>query len=397
MEYKLTCVSLYEDESYYWFSELRFNAFYRVEKATMKAEFLFHFPGEVRTQGRLFGKPAKVGDWLIFPPRAGNTIALYNLNTEEVKSISIERNKNGGKVAYRPMAHFLRTISIGNQVYFIPLTYPAIMKLNVQTLELEYLDQWLPLLEEKIKKERSPLLNFYFSDALVKGTKAYLPCSCTNCVLIFDLEREDWEIVSIPGTVEAFQTIVFDGEYHWITPRFGGTLTKWNRETGESKAVPLVKHWPEGVPLVHSPEIYQGTLYLSGGKNGTPYKVDCQSGRVQQLDFLQELQKKPKEYGHLNLPEMFCSCLEGDLWHFISGRNLNWYTYNLDTQELTCKVLLADQVGREILGKIPVKGIESQNNTLRDFCNFVKGPDSGVKDRENDGKTIGQTILDATT
>lgn len=399
MGFRLCPSGIYEDEDFYWFSEFQFNAFYRVDKSTMKAELLFHFPEEELGKERLFGKVEKVGEWFVFSPTKATKIVVFHQETREIKQIPLKTPKHEGKIKYLENVKFGPPCVVGDVVYFIPTTYPAIVKLDLTTMTIDYLDNWIPPLEEKINTERNSQLNVYFLGFIKEEKNILLSCGCSNVVMTFDQETEQVEINEVIGKAEAFNGIAFDGQHYWLIPKLGANLTKWNRETGETQRISLEESWPEGPPMVVGPLFYKKKMFLSAGINSFPYEVDIESGVTKKMDSLHVLQENPKEYMHLNLSEMFNVRLVENNIHFNSGRNLNWYAYNIDTRELSCKTLPADEGGEIILRENDkkIKIMEHSFRNLEDFCGFVKSRQMESQEQGSTLQTIGQTILDATT
>lgn len=397
MEYKLSCGSLYEDETYCWFSELQFNAFYRVEKATMKPEFLFHFPEEALTQERLFGKPEKVGDWLVFSPVSAKNIVLYNLRTKEVKTLPLKKVLDARRLKFVQGYKFANIIVKETIVYLIPSTYPAIVKLDLSTMSIKYLDQWVDKVENVLAQDRNVHMNAYFTSGITSQNKILLPFACVNQLCSFNTEKESFELLEIKGDAAAFNGIAFDGFNYWLTPKIGATVTKWNPETGETQCLELENSWPDGPPIVQSPLIAGNKLQLMAGIDSRYYEVNVESGEIFFVEFVNKQMPKKQELPNFPAADMLCTRLTGNQLLYISGKTHDWYTANLETKEVTYQTVWADKVGNEIMAQKTVTISETFGCGLQDFFAFVSNPTHTLNKTGKIEETIGQKILKATT
>ncbi len=396
MGFSLSPNGIYEDEDFYWFAESQFNGFYRVDKKTKQPEFLFHFPEEELDQPRLYGKPEKVGDWLVFSPISAKNIFLYHMVTKEQKLIPFKEVKGEKKVKYLHQSKFSSPFIHGDMVYLFPITYPAILKLDVSTLKLEYLTDWILPLEQVLDKERKPQLNTYFAGRVRKENEVILTCGCSNKVFFFDINTNKgiWKVIE--STVEAFHGIQFDETHYWLTPRLGSTLTKWNPDTDEITTISLADSWKDGPPMVIAPYLYQDKLYLMAGWDSHAYVVDLETDAVQQLDLLESVFTKERVYQLIILPNMFSIRFEDHLLHFVSGRDFQWYTVDLDKEELSSFPVEADEVGNYILSNnMKIMNQENQQRSLVNYANYVKLRTTMIE--ENQAETVGYKILRATT
>ncbi len=396
MEYRLSCGSVFEDEQYYWFAELQFNGFYKVDKSTKKAELLFHFPEEDLAQHALFGAIKKVGDWFVFTPAVAKNIVLYNLKTEDLRSLPLKEVKGGKKISYNKNRKFSSVFIWGDSAYFIPNSYPAIVKLNLETFSLTYITKWLPGLERVLPEELDPRFNVFFGRGLVQGSTAILPCGCTNHVLLLNLENNSTKLIELESKASCYNAVAFDGTDFWLTPRFGGYLTKWNQETELCKTIEIGDTGELQRALFNFPLVRNSVLYLSALNNSHPYQVDLTSEVATKMEVLDESLPTSFELPNMPASDMFCSRIEGNQYAFISGRDRRWYQMDLDTQEISSFEILADEAGIKIMQEKNLKAIERPHCSIPEFCQFLYQPESNQKIAEESQGTIGEAVFRAT-
>lgn len=398
MGFHLSFTSCYEEEDVIWFSEAKFNGCYKMNQETKKAEFLFHFPEEEKEAVRLHGNVEKVGDWLVFSPTTGKNITLYHLVTKEVKSFSLKDMKGNYQVEYRKNAKFSRVLSFGQALYFIPITYPAIVKLDLETMSLTYFTPWRVALEAHIHEKQEAPFNIYFGGSM-KTEKGFLfACTCTSCLLDFDVQEEQFQIKPLKTTAKSFQAIREVGEEIWLTPREGTIHTFWNPETGETRTEDIdIRENPEkmvfGTGIVPKEDDFLITCLVDGESRIFSYHPE--RGEIKPWNGLEKLLPQTRDLFYPFLPDFFFLPRKEDTLRFFSGRDHCLYTLNLKTQESLKVEIEADEVATEILSNRAVKNYENKSVTIAGFCQLIKNMPE--KARKTEEETIGQTILDATT
>lgn len=392
---KLSCQSLYEDENFYWFSEIQFNGFYQVDKKTLKPELLFRFPQESLEEIFLYPHILKVGEWFVFAPQRGNNIVLYQRQTKEVKVLPLKVFPEEGKIKYSAHEKFLSLDSDGNNVFFFPLTYPAIVKLELQTMTLTYQEEGMKAIQDIIPKERNRFFNLYFRTGAQKEGKVYLPLGCSKHLGIYDMKEEKLELVPIECNALAFHDIFLQGEDCYLTPRMGSDVVCWNIATRQSKTFPLLASVPEhkSTILVQNPFVYENSLYLCPWRDGGMYQMNLDTEEMGPVEFIQDLLPENHEFPHFSLTDMFCIRVEGDFLSFLSGKTHDWYRVNLKTKECSTWTVEADDEDDKIFTEKLCHFFEKPSGNLDSYLQFLKKGEF-YKKKEMQEKTIGQRILE---
>lgn len=409
LNYNLSCIDYYEDDNYYWFSELNFNGFYKVDKQTLKSELVFHFPNEDLDKGALFHCIEKIGDWFIFSPTLADRIVIYNEVTKDIKEFKLKEFNENRKIKYKNknMPKFIEVVKYENAVFFIPFTYPSIVKLNLDSMELEYINDWIDDIDNILKDERKPYLNIYISRIITKDNIIVAPLSCSNHILLFNMITNSSELIEIKTNAVAFNSVAFDGNDYWFIPRVGGYITKWNMETQETSYIEIeVNDLQKEQGLFHQPIIYRNKLYVSSTPNISPYIIDIKTGDIKKNNvIIDKILNTKKELSTFPIADMFCTKLVGSKLNFISGRDFCWYSVDLDTDEVECRNIKADDVAKKILYDIAVnKDVrvkEFKYQGIQELCNYVNEfADERNKERAKQStakETVGLAIIKATT
>lgn len=99
--------------------------------------------GEEKAFGiNLFSTCVAYDDTLVFVPEAAEHIYVYDINRKSMQAVAIE--KEVSHTGYNPKCKFVGAKQNEKEVFLIPGTYPAIICLNKQTKEIQYLTDWVP-------------------------------------------------------------------------------------------------------------------------------------------------------------------------------------------------------------------------------------------------------------
>lgn len=394
MAHNFSCLSHYEDDKYYWFSEMQYNGFYRVEKETGERELLCRFPEEDMEEEYIHSDIQKVGDWFVLSPRRGQDIVLYHTLTKEVKTIPLLPVSEERKLKNRQAGKFSSMAVFQGKVFFFPLVYPAVVMLDLSTMKLRNLTTGIDILEKDRMDSSGKKMIGYFKSSVQVEDKVYLPSAYSNHLLIIDLKKYGVKSFSIPTSGEGFQDIAFDGTFFWLTPIVGKELVKWSPQGSEIVYLGEASwYWMYGC---HEPMVYKNRLLILARRENIIYDVNMETHQVSHCVPLMESIEKIQGLNKRNNPLMFCSWLEGDTLHFICGKDHRWYAYDLEQEVLTSEAFPVDEVGEEILSRRPMVLEATTHCTLMDFCDYIIGTEEEIED-ETPKISVGELILKATT
>lgn len=389
---KLSCQYFYEDDRFYWFSEMQFNGFYRVDKRTLEPELLFHFPKDPLEKTQLCILWGKTEEWFVFLPQKSQNIVLYHGNTKELKVFPLKNYRETRNVTYCINMKFTSVWSYENEIFFFPSTYPAIVKINLLDMTLTYLDQAVKKVDSLISKASKGFPNIYFALGDRKGDKIYLPLGKENQIGIYDLKTGELQLEEVNGKQALYNRLLFHGEDCYLLPRKGGDLLCWNHRTKEVEAISVVDN---EVALLGNPFVHQKNFYLIDYHELRVYRMDLDTKTVQTEEFFQEILPDKHIFPNITMENIASPKVQGDILTFISGKTHDWYEVNLLTKEFTIKIIEADHIGEKIMSeKIPFF-IERRGVGLESYLDYlISGQYGTTKDKAR--QTIGQSILEAT-
>jgi hypothetical protein len=233
---------VHDDGSCYWFASLTFNALFRMDKATWKPEYMGSFPREKTGDvWRLYSAMTAYGDKLIFAPSAANEIAEYDKSTGIFRKIPLPpppttHKEMHEKILHTPYFHFIAATQRGNLSFFIPNSFPAIVRYNADTGVIDCFDDWMEPLSVLLDYDFTPKSTGYFWRGIcVVGSKILVAALNSNAVLEFDMENCASVVREVGSKCNQYIDICFDGRSYWLAPRHDGPVVRWDAETGECR------------------------------------------------------------------------------------------------------------------------------------------------------------------
>ena len=128
------------------------------------------------------------------------------------------------------------TIPFGRYLYLIPRLYPGIVKYNMDTEEVQILNNWVEELERHVSPEckKEP----YFVWAVKQEANIlYMASSKCDVWMEFDMDSDTWRMKSMNLPCRRFCNMVKKGEWVWLFPFCGDEIILWNCRTCESQVI----------------------------------------------------------------------------------------------------------------------------------------------------------------
>ncbi len=243
-----------------YFSSFRGNGLFCYNGKTV--EHLCNFDEE---GFKLFSDAKQYNNRIYFTPLRASQIHFYDLNRKEISKI---------EYGHKTIADFGFSILKGNSLYMFPTYYPGILKLNLDTHDIDIVDGWLNDAYERCRISEAP---YFRGDYVRDGDMVYIPFSNANGVLEFHF-KDERGIVHNVGKQD-YSTIASDGKNFWMAPRTKGAIVSWNPVTYK---IAEYQNFPEGY--------LQGSFVSSFFKDGYVWifpetanmvlKVNTQTGEI---------------------------------------------------------------------------------------------------------------------
>lgn len=214
--YTLAFENIVKANGSYWFTAIGYNGLFKLDEGTDTAELVGCFDGE-QDANRLYLDIVQYKDKLFFVPLKADAIAVYCMDTKEFIRIPLQpptEDMQDG-VKYSSGSKFTFATVYGEILYLFPSTYPAIIKLNPESYETEYLYEPIKKLEKWIQDRDSS----YFRTGIIQGSLTKMWCEPAKAVVEFDMCSKSLRVCRQLSDIDKYIEMVTDGKVYWLIPR----------------------------------------------------------------------------------------------------------------------------------------------------------------------------------
>lgn len=188
-----------EENDTLYFSTFFGNGLYRYDKKTKKSKWLGYFKGQPKGEReyRLCGPMIKAGSKIFIAPLCGNAVInIYHIDTGMFELIDLcAYEQRAGEKTKRPFK-FAAIHRYGESLYFIGLSFPAIVKVSLVDFSVEYIDGWADQIEEDYL--------YYCKPGVVCGKYGYFPFALTSALLKVNMEDGFAKVIKIASSANGF-------------------------------------------------------------------------------------------------------------------------------------------------------------------------------------------------
>ena len=194
------------------------NGLFKVNMSTYECEYLSLFPQEKTIKKRLHSAAILINKTVYFIPSSAQNISIYNIENGSIFQIPIPKPRRQFDF-YNEKFKFIDAKLHGDNLWLFPSTYPGIIKLNINTNQIEVLDDWIPA------------EGYFFRRALcIEGNMAYIPSGNNNYMLSLNMENDDIHIFQIGEKNHGAMSMRRWRDQYWMAPRLAGAVVCWSPE-----------------------------------------------------------------------------------------------------------------------------------------------------------------------
>jgi len=159
-----------------------------------------------------------------FTPYMANEIAEYDIQKKIMTYIPYGNIKCDES--------FVVALNYGKYIFFPPLRYKAIMRLDTESRKIDFFDDWLEPLRQLTTDEKQP-----FATMPIRITENTIMFASyrANAVVEFNMETLKSKVYEVGQRGYQYSGMCFDGKNYWLSPRCDGPIVKWNPEVGVIK------------------------------------------------------------------------------------------------------------------------------------------------------------------
>lgn len=380
----LTFEYLYEDGDDFWFTASNFNALFRMDKQTWKPHYISSFQRETASGQRLYGPIIAYDGKLYFTPCLAREIAEYDTERNTIRKISLP--DIAGRKRTRDMTglKFGSVFQYKTWLFFVGCHYPAIVRIDMLTGELDCFSDWL----EPLGKLASEHETVYFKSACVTGSLIVAAAMNANAVVVFDMDTCISKVYEVGSKKCRYSGICFDGNDYWMSPRLDGPVVRWNPDTTYTEYNDLPDGFEYGTLSFWTIRYSAGYVWLFPNQANMALKINIQDERI---EVAQEFQ--PECESDLPGPNYIFSKEIGENIFAFTGKtnHLIGYNYRTGNRREEPILLMGDvkdavAIGLKTLLKDPAACetefdclfYENEVASINDFLNYLVCNDESV-------------------
>lgn len=373
---KLSFETYMIDENKIWFPAFDHNGLYFQDQTEKEAVLAGIIPNEEKYMIRLFSSMQKWKNRIFLIPFAAQNISIYDTVRNEFQQIPLRTiNDFGEKKHANELAKFWCSELYDNYLFLFPHNYPALVIIHAETLEIEYIYDFIDDLEKQAINGEP-----YITDICVENGTAYCSCGCANVVIQIELRERNIKFYEIPGAVNGTNGILKIQNEIWLAPRIKGGILCFDQKKNK---VSIYDQYPDGFQSKHLP--FHTLFKCSNGIVLIPdlsedfILLDAQSGKMCSMQYLSDfISGKFEKYAY-SIDKTMAYGIKGDTISFMSGKDYNFYIVNLATHDVKKYEFFITNIYPEI-GMIPFSKCnfehnhvfaENQTYRLRSYLSYI--------------------------
>lgn len=271
-----------------------YNAICKVDLQRRKTGIVTWLDDKDILVGRLFFSVILSDGWLVLVPGESDQVIIYHLETGEIKRIDICNPQIITNEVYFKKNKFFCGFFRNGNVYLLATTYPAILKINIDTGNTTYIVDWIEEIRDRIPKGDT---NWYFSPGFVlDGNYAYISGSVSGAIVRLDCNTDKTCVFKSSVNIKMLHGMITYKEDMWVlaaTER-GSSLIRWIPEKGFLDEI-LIEPVREEDVYWCSPLEIDGSIYLFQSNDANVYKADMQEQKVTMcMEVTEAIRKVPQ-------------------------------------------------------------------------------------------------------
>jgi len=310
----------WSDENFLWFMD-SYNILYKRNKQSKKTEYVGIIPKQKDWANTWIAENKRK---LYFAPFLSDKISIFDMAQKRFEQIDFRNDSNVTN-------KFNKVISFKNFIYFFPQEFPAIMRLNTDTNEIEYFSEWVSEVSKLQTAKMRGLEHVIFCGFCIVNTEIALVINGANAIMFFNLETGSYEVKLIPEKFEQFNGICFDGQNYHMVSCYKNYVVKWNRQTDEILKIKFPSSFTRKTSIGGSFFIHYLNKHICLIPHATnnAYKINIETNEITELpEFMEFIGDKELAWNYMT------PFMDGN---FIYAPTINKgiAEYNTDTRELS--------------------------------------------------------------
>lgn len=372
----LTAAVLFDN--YIWGTANEFNALMKINIKTNNIELIERFPEEDDFTTALFGDMVHIDGKLVFAPMSASNIVIYEIVSRKFTLIPVDEGIANNSKLYKENYKFFKAVIQDRDIYFVGCSFPAIIRMNVDTYQLTYITEWADVLDGYISDWND---TYFRSVHISKEQEMWMPsCSC-NVLIKFSLLEGSFQYFTIGKRENHFCDIEYDGKLFWLSSKNGHELISWDPSKFS------IIHTVEGVKEIITSKMFikDTELYLVPWEGSDLKKIDAVTGQL-----VDSISTKDSYGGFIEMIKqdnrIMLFTLNGEIIETNNLKEGRWIKYNIKYSD--------ENIRKGLCRKSLRLGLnESRKTRLCDFLQIILEETVSVN-KEHKSNRNGHNIFD---
>lgn len=328
-------VALIEDGQNIWYLQNNKNGLYHFHKENGQLNWI-PFLEESFCTPSLYMSLQQIGSKIVCVPHGANKTAVYDRVTERVNYIPLLENSVKSNEYFMPYANFSNSFVHGSCIYMLGYYYPAILKYDVDTGRVEYLNDWLREIDAKI-----PFYDkrgFFGRGGIVylNPDTVLLPLSCTNGLLKLNLQTDQTEVIWLESLHNGIFGISADEKQRiWMVGHGAHEedVVVWEYDSRKYRVIhiPDVRKEELFCPF-YQPVMSEQKIYFIPLRENHIYSV-IKNGDAAEVDVPLEQLLNIGDDRESHLLKYYLLGYHDGILSIVRSHDMSWHKINLDTME----------------------------------------------------------------
>lgn len=307
----------------------------RMQKHDLKFDVDFFLDEDECYEIGAFFSLLKIQEYILLIPGNSNKFVLYNSLTKECKHIPYETPTSNRVISFRKNDPFFCGFSYGRYAYVIGITYPGILKINVDTGCITYICNWISAIEEKLEGKLDDAMKYYFSNGVVcLQEKSYIPVSAISAIMKIDHCSEATFLFELTDYSYIHGICCFESKIFFLGQKNDGGIyiSEWEEYKGIKKEIFICN---QGEKKVYwwEPIVIGNELIIVSSSHRLAYKVEINRRIVTRCKSLISAMREFPNNQYMYNIGMIGECQGKLIINTLFDKN--WYLYDARTNKTT--------------------------------------------------------------
>ena len=212
---KLATYDFVKKGEHIYFCSFRHSKLFRFNLENKSCEMVGAFDDEVNED--LYISVVEYEERIVFVPEKASRIAVYDMGKKSIDFITFEKPKGNHKERYENAILFSGGFSYGQYVYLLGFGYPGIIKIDMTTYDLVYINDWVGEVERHINE--GDYYGYFSCGVCIEKGTAIIPLGCMKGVIKIDLKTDATKVIEIDVPSRAVGGITYFNDSYFVVPR----------------------------------------------------------------------------------------------------------------------------------------------------------------------------------